>query len=169
MAARRRKTIVPSRSRTRNSLYGAARQRLCGRTRLEYSLRSFDLDDAVREDAAYLPVLHYQESLDTVSRKLASAAKTAIEESGANMLYLVFGFLEWYESDDSQQAHLAPFVVVPVTIDRTGTRGKAVEFPSYLHRSNYDGTFDSICIRCFQTIASSLAEDRLTPVKIRPH
>ena len=88
---------------------------------------SFDLDDTGREDVAGLPVLHYQESLDTVSRKIASAAKTAIEESGANMLYVVFGFLEWYESDDSQQPHLAPLVVVPVTIDRTGAKGKAVE------------------------------------------
>jgi very-short-patch-repair endonuclease len=88
---------------------------------------SFDLD-AVKDDSAQsLPVLHYQEQLDTVSRKIASAAKTAIEESGTNMLYLVFGFLEWYESDDSEQPHLAPLVVVPVTIERTGGRGKAVE------------------------------------------
>jgi hypothetical protein len=47
---------------------------------------SFDLDEANIENAESLPVLHYQESLDTVSRKIASAAKTAIEESGANML-----------------------------------------------------------------------------------
>ena len=88
---------------------------------------SFDLDEAGDQDVGFLPVLHYQESLDTVSRKIGSAAKTAIEESGTNMLYLVFGFLEWYESDDSQQPHLAPLVVVPVTIDRAGTKGKAVE------------------------------------------
>lgn len=68
---------------------------------------SFDLgnDD---DSAQALPVLLYHEHLDTLSRKIASAAKTAIEESGANMLYLVFGFLEWYESDDSKQPHLAP-------------------------------------------------------------
>jgi hypothetical protein len=88
---------------------------------------SFDLDAAQDDSAPSLPVLHYQEQLDTVSRKIASAAKTAIEESGTNMLYLVFGFLEWYESDDSQQPHLAPLVVVPVTIERTGGKGKAVE------------------------------------------
>jgi hypothetical protein len=73
---------------------------------------SFDLDDADDDDnAKSLPVLHYQEQLDTVSRKIATAAKTAIEESGTNMLYLVFGFLEWYESDDSEQPHLAPLVI----------------------------------------------------------
>src|ERR1051326_5808948 len=44
---------------------------------------SFDLDDADDDDnAKSLPVLLYQEKLDTVSRKIATAAKTAIEESG---------------------------------------------------------------------------------------
>jgi hypothetical protein len=88
---------------------------------------SFDLDAAPDESAQSLPVLHYQEQLDTVSRKIASAAETAIEESGTNMLYLVFGFLESYESDDSEQPHLAPLVVVPVTIEHAGGKRKAVE------------------------------------------
>jgi len=88
---------------------------------------SFDLDGANDDNALSLPVLLYQEQLDTVSRKIASAAKTAIEESGANMLYLVFGFLEWYESDDSKQPRLAPLLILPVTIERTVGKGKAVE------------------------------------------
>jgi very-short-patch-repair endonuclease len=89
---------------------------------------SFDLDEVADDDnGKSLPVLHYQEKLDTVSRKIATAAKTAIEESGTNMLYLVFGFLEWYESDDSRQPHLAPLVILPVTIERAGGKGRAVE------------------------------------------
>jgi very-short-patch-repair endonuclease len=88
---------------------------------------SFDLDEIENQESQHLPVLHYQEPLDTITRKIASAAKTAVEESGANMLYLIFGFLEWYESDDSNQPRLAPLVVVPVTIDRAGGKGKAVE------------------------------------------
>ena len=87
---------------------------------------SFDLGNS-DDRAESLPVLLYHDHLDTLSRKIASAAKTAIEESGANMLYLVFGFLEWYESDDSKQPHLAPLVVLPVSIERTGGRGKAIE------------------------------------------
>ena len=88
---------------------------------------SFDLDTAEDGNAQALPVLHFHEQLDTVSRKIATAARTAIEESGTNMLYLVFGFLEWYESDDSKQPRLAPLVIVPVTIERSGGKGKAVE------------------------------------------
>jgi hypothetical protein len=87
---------------------------------------SFDLDEVPTPDEydGSLPVLYYQEHLDTVSRKIASAARTAIEESGTNMLYLVFGFLEWYESDDSRQPHFAPLVVLPVTIERPIGRGR---------------------------------------------
>ncbi len=88
---------------------------------------SIDLDDADWKDAPCLRVLQYQKSLDTASRKIASAARTAIEESGVNMLYAVFGFLEWYESDDSDQPHLAPLLVVPVSIERAGTSGKAIQ------------------------------------------
>jgi very-short-patch-repair endonuclease len=88
---------------------------------------SFDLHSADDQNKAFLPVLHYQEQLDTISRKIASAARTAIEESGTNMLYLIFGFLEWHESDDSEQTHLAPLVVVPVTIERSGGKGRALE------------------------------------------
>jgi hypothetical protein len=88
---------------------------------------SIDLEGVEKEDATSLPVLHYQESLDTVSRKIASAAKTLIEESGVNMLYVVFGFLEWFESDDSDQSHLAPLIVVPVSIERVGSTGKAIQ------------------------------------------
>jgi very-short-patch-repair endonuclease len=90
---------------------------------------SFDLDD-VPEPEEYdgsLPVLHYQERLDTLSRKIASSARTAIEESGTNMLYLVFGFLEWYESDDSRQPRYAPLVILPVTIDRPIGERKAFQ------------------------------------------
>src|SRR4030095_10331850 len=54
-----------------------------------------------------LSVLHYPEDLETLTRKIGSAANTVIEESGTNMLYLTFGFLEWYESDDSDLPRLA--------------------------------------------------------------
>jgi very-short-patch-repair endonuclease/DNA polymerase III delta prime subunit len=72
-----------------------------------------------------LPVLHYSEQLNTLSRKIHEAARTAIEESGANMLYLSFGFLEWFESDESDEPRFAPLVSIPVTLDRTPGKGKA--------------------------------------------
>jgi very-short-patch-repair endonuclease len=88
---------------------------------------SYDLTapSAHNADSQALPVLLYVEDLETKTRKISSAAKTAIEESGTNMLYLTFGFLEWYESDDSRQAHLAPLFAVPVALNRKTAKGNA--------------------------------------------
>jgi very-short-patch-repair endonuclease len=75
----------------------------------------FDLAKAAGQTAC-LPVLHYQEDFETIIRKIGTTARTAIEESGANLLHLVFGFLEWRESDDSTQIRQAPLLVVPVSL-----------------------------------------------------
>jgi Protein of unknown function (DUF4011) len=34
------------------------------------------------------------------------------------MLHLIFGFLEWFESESSDQPHLAPLLLLPVTIEK---------------------------------------------------
>ena len=49
-------------------------------------------------------------------------ANTSVEETGVNTLFLALGMLQWYESDSSQQARFAPLVLVPVRLERTGTR-----------------------------------------------
>lgn len=90
---------------------------------------SYDLEEHSSdvEGSDLLPVLQYSEGLETITRKIGSAAKTAIEESGTNMLYLILGFLEWYEADDSQQPRYAPLLTVPVALDRSGGKGKGFE------------------------------------------
>lgn len=76
---------------------------------------SYDLTKGAAQTKC-LPVLYYQEDFETVVRKIGTSARTAIEESGANILHLVFGFLEWRESDDSTQIRQAPLLVVPVSL-----------------------------------------------------
>jgi very-short-patch-repair endonuclease len=68
--------------------------------------------------AARLQTLHYPKELEAILRRISYAARTAIEESGTKMLHLIFGFLEWFESDDSDQSHLAPLLLVPVGIEK---------------------------------------------------
>lgn len=77
-------------------------------TDYELSLDSGDFD--------CLPVLHYQEDFEVVVRKIGTAARTALEESGTNILHLIFGFLEWRESDDSTQIRQSPLLAIPVSI-----------------------------------------------------
>ncbi len=67
-----------------------------------------------------IQTLLYPADLERQLRKIASEAKTAIEETGSNMLYLVFGFLEFYDSEDSARPLLAPLISLPVTLVREG-------------------------------------------------
>ena len=63
--------------------------------------------------------LFYAEDLGKHCRKLEREAKLALEETGANMLYLVMGFLEFPEQPDGEKKYLAPLICVPVNITRT--------------------------------------------------
>lgn len=65
-----------------------------------------------------LQTLIYPADLERQLRKIASEAKTAVEETGSNMLFLVFGFLEFYDSEDSERPMLAPLLSLPVTLVR---------------------------------------------------
>ena len=62
--------------------------------------------------------LYYAEDLGRHCRKIDREAKLAIEETGANMLYLVFGFLEFPESPTSDKIYQAPLICLPVRIEK---------------------------------------------------
>lgn len=46
------------------------------------------------------------------------AARTSLEETGVNILYLALGMLTWYETETSEEARQAPLVLVPVLLER---------------------------------------------------
>src|SRR5207247_5245088 len=63
---------------------------------------SYEIETSTRrEHPTEIQSLHYPEDLEALLRKLDQSARTALEESGTNMLYLAFGYLGWYESQDS--------------------------------------------------------------------
>lgn len=49
---------------------------------------------------------------------LYRAAKTSLEENGANTLYLALGLLKWFETKSSRKPRYAPVVLLPVEIVR---------------------------------------------------
>lgn len=48
--------------------------------------------------------------------------RTALEENGANTLYLALGFLKWFESGISQKDRYSPIVLIPVEIVRKSAK-----------------------------------------------
>jgi hypothetical protein len=65
-----------------------------------------------------IQTLLYPYELEARLKGLYQAAGSAIEEMGANILYLTFGFLEWYESPASDTPRLAPLFLLPARLHK---------------------------------------------------
>lgn len=75
--------------------------------------------------ALYAPKLKRQQILIynsgskpmTALKLIGKKAQTAMEETGVNIAYIAVGFIEWYESENSQYKMKAPILLVPVAIE----------------------------------------------------
>ena len=56
--------------------------------------------------------------LSKVIKDLYRTAKTALEENGANTLYLALGMLRWYETKRITRARYAPIILIPIEMVR---------------------------------------------------
>jgi very-short-patch-repair endonuclease len=70
--------------------------------------------------------LYTTQTTDATTSRLTTiyrAARTALEETGANSLCLTLGMLHWYESDSSQVLRRAPVLLLPVVMTRNAREG----------------------------------------------
>ena len=63
-----------------------------------------------------------QEELDKRILAIYRESRTAIEEGGANSLYLAVGFLDFYETPKSRKRRRAPLLLVPLVLSRGSVR-----------------------------------------------
>ena len=64
---------------------------------------------------------------DEIERTLSAIrdqARTALQETGVNTLYLALGYLEWYEAPSAQTPMYAPLLLHPVEMERKIVSGK---------------------------------------------
>ncbi len=92
-----------------------------------------------------IQTLQYPKELEAILRKIGSLARLAIEETGTNMLYLAFGFLEWNEQDGSE-GRLAPLVLLPVLLRRGDPDPRTRMFRYYVGYSGED-IADNVSLR----------------------
>lgn len=109
----------PAVSRQRQVLQEAARLGIDTRFELPPALPEGGAHSRKHQDR-HLQTLYFPEDLEAHLHRLHGLAQTAIQETGANLLHLVFGFLRWYESGDSkrEKARSAPLVLMPVSLKR---------------------------------------------------
>jgi len=62
------------------------------------------------------------EDLNATLTNLFRKAREGLEEGGANTLFLAFGLLRWTDTERAEASHLAPILLVPVTLLRQSVR-----------------------------------------------
>ena len=65
----------------------------------------------------FIQTLHFPTEMERKLTGIQTAARTALEETGAHTLYAAFGFLEWQEAG-ADTSLLAPLLLHPVEISR---------------------------------------------------
>ena len=75
-----------------------------------------ELHELITNDIKHRTLHTYQTEAETRNtlKNIYRASRNAIEETGANALYLAIGTLRWYETDISEKARYAPILMLPV-------------------------------------------------------
>lgn len=60
-----------------------------------------------------------EDFLESLLKGIQTSAKSAIQETGVNLLYLALGFLEWRDHAHQDRTYLAPLILIPVSLDRS--------------------------------------------------
>ena len=106
---------------------GLSPENLCRRRRInpDYELPPSTQEESVaRHHDAALQTLLPEDVVSASLARLRDRARSSISQTGVATLFSAFGFLEWFESDDSDQPHLAPLILVPGELDRQLVRGQ---------------------------------------------
>ncbi|ETR70192.1 MAG: hypothetical protein OMM_03417 [Candidatus Magnetoglobus multicellularis str. Araruama] len=73
---------------------------------------------AIDKPELSIQTILYPYELETRLRYLWQKSKSAIEETGINILYMAFGFLEWFDTSDKSKTRLAPLYLIPVQLEK---------------------------------------------------
>ncbi|XCD93056.1 DUF4011 domain-containing protein [Candidatus Liberibacter asiaticus] len=90
-----------------------------------------DLERAIKENKPLKPphfqnnlsdnqiqTAYFQDKLESILRLINEKSQISIKETGTSILYIVLGFLEWYEIDDYDNPRLAPLFTIPVALEK---------------------------------------------------
>jgi very-short-patch-repair endonuclease len=82
-----------------------------------------------------IQTLFYPYELEARLKKLQQTSELAIQEMGANILYIAFGFLEWFDNSNDN-ARIAPLFLLPVRLQKGRLNPKT---KTYEYTLNYSG------------------------------
>lgn len=98
--------------------------------------------DLIKSELAQKRLRSYlgENELGKALTHLYRSSRTAMEENGANTLYLALGLLKWYETKSSERPRYAPILLIPVEIVRKSAA------KGYIIRSREEETMMNITL-----------------------
>lgn len=84
--------------------------------------------DAPKHSDDYLKTLLFRDQLRSRTASIFRHSRAIEQETGVSTLHLAFGFLEWFESDDSTEAFHSPLLLLPANLERRVVRGTEEEY-----------------------------------------
>ncbi len=91
----------------------------------DINLDGINVEDKHIDDS--LQTLHYPHEMEKILTNIERNAKSIINETGSNMLYLILGVLEWSEANNSEKKNKSPLINIPVTLTKI-KKSKRYEF-----------------------------------------
>src|SRR5437764_2365622 len=127
-----------------------------------YDLLAAPASDASRHADSRLQTLLTPDELEARLQKMQASAVTAIQESGANMLHLLFGFVEWSDVA-GEKTRMAPLVLLPVAMSRLAPDAATHTYPYTIAASGEDWstnvTLQEMCRKSFGFALPSVEAD----------
>lgn len=98
--------------------------------------------DLVKHELSHKRIRTYltEGELNAAITNVYRTSKVALEENGANTLYIGLGFLKWYETPSSEKPRYAPILLIPVEIVRKSAQ------KGYVIRSREEETIINITL-----------------------
>jgi len=89
-----------------------------GEDRLMHSKQAETLHQLITNDIEHqkLHTFQTEQASKNTLKNIYRGSRVAIEETGANSLFLSIGALRWYETDKSESPRFAPIILIPVEI-----------------------------------------------------
>jgi very-short-patch-repair endonuclease len=135
-----------------------------------YDLPAVDDSDKENHGDRHLQTLLVPDDLESRLQKIQAAAVTAIQESGANKLHLLFGFVEWTDIEGGK-ARISPLVLLPVSLTRLDLDLATHTFPYIVKSSGEDWstnvTLQEKCRREFGFVLPSIEPEENLEVYYR--
>lgn len=110
-------------------------------------LVNFDAESSGIDEAdSGLQALYYPDELESRCRKLEKEGKSAFEEKGLKIIYLVMGYLEYPDQINSDKIFNAPLISIPINLVKVGADKKTGAM-KYAIFHNGDELNDNLSLR----------------------